>query len=40
MTKKNFIKELLMNKEDDENFVSFTKCDNTFVKGDVKVRDH
>ena len=39
MMKNDFKKELLMNKEDDENFVSSTKywiCDNTFVK----VREH
>ena len=32
-----------MTKKDEENFESFPKswiCDNTFVKGSVKVRDH
>ena len=41
--KENFKKELVMNKEDDENFESSTKCwicDNTSVKDDAKVRDH
>ena len=38
-----FDKELVLTKEDNENFESFTKCsicDNTSVEGDVKVRDH
>ena len=41
--KKHFNKELVMTKEDNENFESSTKCwicVNNFVKGDVKVRDH
>ena len=38
-----FYKELVSTEEDDENFESSIKCqicDNTFVKGDIKVRDH
>ena len=41
--KKHFIKELVMNKEDDEDFEEFTKYwiyDNVYGDGDVKVRDH
>ena len=41
--KKRFNKELVMTKEDDENFESSVKCwicDNSFAEGDVKVRDH
>lgn len=41
--KKHFNKELVMTKEDSENGESSTKfwiCDNTFVEGDIKVRDH
>ena len=43
VTKKHFNKELVMTKKDEENFESSLKCwicDNTFVEGDVKVRDH
>ena len=43
MMKKHFDKELVVTKEDDEHFESFTKwmiCDNTFVKGDIKERHH
>ena len=42
MIKKHFNKELAMNKEN-KNFERSTKCwicNNTFVEGDVKVRDH
>ena len=38
-----FNKELMMAKRDNENFKNSTKyqiCDNTYVDGDVKVRDH
>ena len=41
--KKKFKKELSMNKKGNENFMSSTKCwtcNNIFVKGDVKARDH
>ena len=41
MIKKYFNEELVMTKQDDENFETFTKCwicDNGFVKGDVKLR--
>ena len=41
--KKHFNKELVMTKKDNEDFESFTKCwiyDNSYVDGDVKVRDH
>ena len=41
--KKYFNKELVMTKEDNEDFENFTKCwicDNDYVDGDVKVRDH
>ena len=41
--KKHFNKELVMTKKNDEDFMNSTKCcicDNAFVKGDVKVRDH
>ena len=41
--KKNFNKEYVMTKEDNENFESSTKCwicDNTFVKGDVNAEVH
>ena len=41
--KKNFNKEYVMTKEDNENFESSTKCqicDNTFVKGDVNTKVH
>ena len=43
VTKKHFNKNFLWQKKDEENFESFPKswiCDNTFVKGNVKVRDH
>ena len=43
VVKKHFNKELMMTKEDDEDFENSTKCfiyDNTYVDGDVKVRDH
>ena len=43
MKKKNFDKELVMTKNDDENFENCNKfwiCHNDFVHGDVKVRDH
>ena len=41
--KKHFKKELVMTKEDDKDFENSTKCwicDNVYVDGDVKVRDH
>ena len=41
--KKHFNKELVMTKEDNENFKKFTKCwicENDYVDDDVKVRDH
>ena len=41
--KKYFNKEFVMTKEDNENFKSSTKswiCDNDYVYGDVKARDH
>ena len=41
--KKHFNKELVMMKADNEFFKNSTKCcicDNTYVDGDVKVRDH
>ena len=41
--KKHFNKELVITKEDDENFETSTKCwicDYTFVESNVKVRDH
>ena len=41
--KKYFNKELVMTKEDNEDFENFTKCwicDNDYVDGDVKVRYH
>ena len=41
--KKHFNKELAMTKKDNEYFENSTKCwicDNAFVGGDVKVRDH
>ena len=43
MKKKHFDKELVMTKNDDENFENCNKCQichNDFVQGDVKVRDH
>ena len=42
MIKNNFNKELVITKEDDENFESSTRhwiYDNTFVEGYVKLRD-
>ena len=41
--KKDFNKELVMTKEDNENFKNSTKCwicDNDYVDNDVKTRDH
>ena len=41
--KKHFNKELVMTKEDNEDFKTSTKCwicDNDYVDNDVKVRDH
>ena len=41
--KKQFNKELLMTKKDNENFKNSTKrwiCDNGYIDNDVKVRDH
>ena len=41
--KKHFDKELVMTKNDDEDFENSAKCwifHNDFVHGDVKVRDH
>ena len=41
--KKHFNKELVMTKEDDEDFEKSTKCwvcDSDYIDGDVKVRDH
>ena len=41
--KKNFNKELVIAKEDNENFKSSTKCwicDSDYTDNDVKVRDH
>ena len=41
--KKHFNKELIMTKEDNEGFENSTKswnCDNNYIDGDVKVRDH
>ena len=35
--KKQFNKELVMTKEDNEDFEI---CDNDYIDGDVKVRDH
>ena len=40
---KHFNKELVLTKEDDEDFENSTKCwicDNDYVVNDVKVRDH
>ena len=40
---KYFHKELVMIKKDSEDFENFTKCcicDNVYIEGDVKVRDH
>ena len=41
--KKHFKKELVMTKENNENFKNSTKCwicDNDYIDNDVKVRDH
>ena len=41
--KKHFNKELVMTKEDNENFKISTKCwtcDNDYIDNDVEVRDH
>ena len=41
--RKHFDKELVVTKEDNEDFENSTKywiCDNDYVDGDVKVRDH
>ena len=41
--KKHFNKELVMTKKDNEDFENSTKCwicDNDYINGDVKVRDH
>ena len=41
--KQHFNRELVMNKEADEGSENSTSCwiyDNTYVDGDVKVRDH
>ena len=41
--KKNFSKELVMSKKDNEDFESSTKCwicYNVYIENDVKVRDH
>ena len=41
--KKHFKKELVMTKEDNEDFENSTKCwicDNDYIDADVKVRDH
>ena len=41
--KKHFDKSLVMTKEDDEDFEKSTECqscDNVYVEGDAKVRDH
>ena len=43
VTKKHFNKELLITKEDNEDFENSTKClmcDNDYVDNDVEVRDH
>ena len=43
MIKNNFNKELVMTKEDNENFKNVTKygiCENDYVGNNVKVRDH
>ena len=43
MMKKHFKKELVMTKENNENFKNSTKCwicDNDYIDNDVKVRDH
>ena len=41
--KKHFNKELVMTREDDEDFENSTKCyisDNVYVEGDAKVTDN
>ena len=41
--KEQFNKELVMTRKDNEDFKNSPKCwicDNTYVDGDVKVRDH
>ena len=41
--KKHFKKELVITKEDNEDFENLTKCwicDNDYIDGDVKVRNH
>ena len=41
--KKKFNRELVMTKEDNEDFENCSKCwicDNDYIDGDVKVRDH
>ena len=41
--KKNFNEELVMIKEENEDFENFTKCwicEESYVDGNVKVRDH
>ena len=43
LMRKHFKKELVMTKKDDDDFENSTKyqiCDNVYVDGDVKVRDH
>ena len=43
MIEKHFNKEIVMTKEDNEDFKNSTKywiCGNDFVDNDVKVRDH
>ena len=43
MMKKHYNEKLVMAKADGEDFETFTKhwiCDNAYVEGDVKVRDH
>ena len=43
VVKNHFNKELVMTKEDNEDFKNPTKCwicDNDYIDGDVKVRDH
>ena len=43
MMKKHFNKKLVMPKDDDkhfENSIKYSLCDNVYVDGDVKVRDH
>ena len=43
MMKKHFNEELVMTKENDEDFENSSKCcisDNFYLNGDVKLRDH